>query len=266
MNTHLPILEFNGYRCILQNSPYNDRLYGKICTPDNPLEPLESWGFAADTIEEAQKRFELQVEKIISHKLYLQHCKEWQSITDHESIRCVYNILPNQFRKRVESNLFDKSLLTSVVGGDYEVPLYYVTKAWDIILKGTLFPVDFMIGPEEEENCTEEDIKAFLIEKNASRSRCKACRDNDEMKNIWKELFDIDIDKLEIDFLKYNMHLPPNVTDDEYYNHFLDVPEGLDEWVMGRVNYPECDSISYDYVSALMEFTAEILLRRKDEL
>ena len=101
------------------------------------------------------------------------------------------NILPDEFKQRVTENKFDDTLLDIVQGGDYEVPLYYVTKAWDIILKGELFPIDFMIGPEEDEDCTEADIKEFLAEENATRSRCEACMDNDKMKKIWKRSFNI---------------------------------------------------------------------------
>ena len=176
------------------------------------------------------------------------------------------NILPDEFKQRVTENKFDDTLLDIVQGGDYEVPLYYVTKAWDIILKGELYPIDFMIGPEEEEDCTEADIQEFLAEEKATRTRCEACRDNNKMKKLWKELFDVDIDTLDIDFLQFNMHLPPNVTYEEYQDYFMDVPEGIDEWILCGINHPNSDIVTYDEVSALMEFTAEVLLRRKGEL
>lgn len=262
----IPILEYKGYRAILTLNPRDNRLWGKICTPENPSIPMDSWGFAGNNIEEAENTFHYQVEKIISHKLFKQKCLEWKSNTDLESVRFVMNILPDEFQRRVAEYKFDHSLLTSVKGGDYEVPLYYVTKAWDVILKGELFPIDFMIGPEEDEDCTEEDIKEFLVEENASRSRCEACADNEKMKVLWKEYFNIDIDTLEVDFLKYNMHLPPNVTDDEYDYYFRDVPDGIDEWILCGINHPNSECITHDEVSALMEFTAEVLLRRKGEL
>lgn len=207
-----------------------------------------------------------QMENSVSSKSFKERCKEWKSTTDFESVRCVFNILPDEFRKRVENNTFDRSLLTSVKGGDYEVPLYYVTKAWDILLRGSLFPIDFMIGPEEELDCTQEEIKEFLEENNASRSRYGARNDNQKMKALWKEMFDVDIDSLDIDFSKYNMHLPPNVSDDEYHFYFHDVCGGVNEWIMGTINRPESKDITHDAVSALMEFTAEILWWREDEL
>ena len=176
------------------------------------------------------------------------------------------NILPDEFKQRVTENIFDVTLLDTVKGGDYEVPIYYVTKAWDIILKGELFPIDFMIGPEEDEDCTEADIQEFIEEENITRTRCEACRDNNKMKKMWKELFNIDIDTLDIDFLKFDMHLPPNVTYNEYDYYFQDVPNGIDEWILCGINHPNSECITHDEVSALMEFTAEVLLRRKGEL
>lgn len=262
----IPVLEYKGYRAILTLNPRDNRLWGKICTPENSTTPMDSWEFAGDNIEEAEEKFHYQVEKILSRQKFNKKCLDWKSNTDFESVRCVMNILPDEFQRRVVENKFDHSLLTTVKGGDYEVPLYYVTKAWDVILKGELFPIDFMIGPEEDEDCTEEDIKDFFEEENASRSRCEACADNEKMKVLWKEYFNVDIDTLEVDFLKYNMHLPPNVTDDEYDYYFRDVPEGVDEWIIGGINHPDSDIVTHDEVSALMEFTAEVLLRRKGEL
>lgn len=266
MKTKLPILEYKGYRAILTLNPRDKRLWGKICTPENSSTPIDDWGFAGDDIQEAEKIFQYQVEKIISHKEFNEKCHEWKSKTDYESIRCVMNILPDDFKLRVSENKFDRTLLDGVDGGDYQVPLYYVTKAWDIILNGELYPIDFMIGPEEEEDCTEADILEFLAEEKATRTRCEACRDNNKMKKLWNELFNIDIDTLNVDFLQFNMHLPPNVTYEKYRDYFIDVPEGIDEWILCGINHPNRDIVTHDEVSALMEFTAEVLLRRRNEL
>lgn len=262
----LPILEYKGYKALLTLNPSDNRLWGKICTPENPSVPMDSWGFAGDNIKKAEDVFRYQVEKIISHREFNEKCHEWKNKTDYESIRCVMNILPKEFEQRISENKFDATLLDAVKGGDYEVPLYYVTKAWDIILKGELFPIDFMIGPEEEEDCTEADIQEFLADNEATRTRCEACRDNDKMKKLWKELFDIDVDTLDIDFLRFNMHLPPNVSYEEYQEYFEDVPEGIDEWILGGINHPDSDIVAHDMVSSLMEFAAEVLLRRKGVL
>ncbi len=266
MHTNIPQLEYKGYKGLLRLNPKDNRFWGKICTPESPDIPMDSWGFAADTLSEAQSLFESQVNRIISNKLFSAKCHEWKSKTDHESIRCVFNILPDDFKSRLDCGSFDTSLLTKVLGGDYEVPLYYITKAWDVILKGSLIPYDYMIGPEEDEDCTQEDIQAFLVEEVATRTRCSACKDNDKMKSLWKEYFNIDIDGCVIDFTQYNKHLPPNVTDEEYEDYFNDVPYGVNEWILDRINSPELKSISHDYVSSLMEFTAQMLMIRNDEL
>ena len=266
-HTDLPVLEYKGFKGLLEyNASDNGRIYGSICPPEEPGTPLDNWGFAQDNIEDATQLFKSQVEKIISYRAYKKDLTEWKRVTDYESVRCVVDILPDKFRQRVKDGIFDKSLLHGVKGGCYAPPLYYVTKAWDIILKGTLEPVDFMIGPEEEDDCTEESIAEFLRENNATRSRCNACKDNDRMKDLWKELFDIDIDTLEIDFHLFDMHLPPNVSTKEYEDYFSDVPNGVNEWILGSVNYPENESIFHDSVASLMEFTAQVLLWREDKL
>lgn len=259
-------LEYKSYRAILTLNSKDNRLWGKIFTPENPSTPMDNWNFSGKNLDEAQELFRYQVERIISHKEYREKCLEWKNKTDYESVRYVMNILPDEFKQRVTGNKFNVALLDAVSGGDYEVPLYYVTKAWDIILKGSLFPIDFRIGPEEEDDCTEADIQEFLTEENATRTRCEACKDNDRMKKHWKELFDIDIDSLDIDFLLYNMHLPPNVTYKEYQEYFEDVLDGIDEWILVGINHPDSKFVSHDEVSSLMEFTAEVLLRRKGVL
>ena len=79
-------------------------------------------------------------------------------------------------------------------------------------------------------------------------------------------MFNIDIDSLEIDLSQYDMHLPPKVSYKVYEEYLTDVPDGINEWILARVNSPELEGISHDYVSALMEFTAQVLLWRKGEL
>ena len=62
-------LEYMGYTSIIsRNENLNGRYSGGICEPGE-TEEMDSWGFAADDVEEAQSRFESQVEKIIDYKL-----------------------------------------------------------------------------------------------------------------------------------------------------------------------------------------------------
>lgn len=155
--------------------------------------------------------------------------------------------------------------MEKVEGGDYAVPLYYVTKAWDNLLKGSLGSLSFMIGPEEDDDFSEEILKVYLQEEYASRSRGEATLQNDKMKELWKAHFEIDIDALEIDFTKYDMHLPPNVTQDEYYWYFEDLPDGVNEWIMRPINHPSETWAPHDATSCLMEFTANIIKYERNE-
>ena len=86
------------------------------------------------------------------------------------------------------------------------------------------------------------------------------------MKTLWKELFDIDLDSIEIDFHQFDMHLPPKVSTKTYEKYFNDVPNGINEWILDSVNYTDGTSTAHDGVSALMEFTAQVLLWREDKL
>ena len=61
----LTILEYKGYKAIVTLSPKDNRLLGKICMPENPSTPKDSWGFAGDNIEEAEslRNFYVKVER-----------------------------------------------------------------------------------------------------------------------------------------------------------------------------------------------------------
>lgn len=260
------VLEYKGYKSELWiNHKDRDRYYGNFYTPDDLTSPKSIDGdnckYAADTIEEARRRFEFQVERDIECREYRIKQNIWERETDHVSVKHVFAIHPRKFEERVKEGKFDKSLLTAVKGGIYEVPLYYVTKAWDVLLKGSL-PNAWMIGLEEEEDYTEEEVKEFIEDYNVSRMRDEAIRDNDSMKEIWKEQFGIDIDALDVDFQKFNMHIYPNVTFEEARDYFWDVPDGIYEWILDWINYSEDKSkgeISHDAVSSLMEYAADVL-------
>lgn len=75
----LPILEYKGYRAILTLNSKGNRLWGKICAPENPSTPMDGWSFSGDDIKEAELFFRYQVNKIISHKEFKEKCDEWKS-------------------------------------------------------------------------------------------------------------------------------------------------------------------------------------------
>ncbi len=244
-------LEYKGFSTTTTINSRDLRYRGKIFSPDNIL--LNGWGFAADNVPELKTHFESMVEKIIERDNWRKHDNEWKnSGVDVVSIGCVFDILPDIFRERVACNKYDKSLNDKVCGGHYEVPLYYVTKAWDIILKGDLGANEFRV--EYDSEWDDEPVDRTLEE---------AIVQNDEVKRIWKELLNIDIDALDVDFSQFDMHLPPKATESDMYDYFVDVPDGIEEWILNGINNPSGE-VNFDNVSSLMEFAAYILLERED--
>lgn len=258
-------LEYKEYTAILvPNSMDKNRLYGRPCSPGHPNEPMENYSFAGDNRIEAEKNFRIQVDTIIRHNEYRTKQLAWSSANDANTIGLVFDIMPDEFQKRISSPDFDRKLIEGVVGGDYTVPLYYVTKAWDILLKGTLDVWSFMIGPEEDDDFSVEALKEFMEEEGATRSRGQAIIDNDKMKALWKAQFGIDIDELDVDFTIFDMHIPPKAKPNEYNDYFLDVPDGIVEWMMCGINHPT-GGVTFDSVSSLMEFAALIELVRQEK-
>ena len=242
-------LEYKGYSTTTKISDKDLRLYGNFISPDKT--EVEGWGIAANNYPELKTRFESVVEKIIENDKWNRTNKEWEKNTDIISIGCVFYILPEVFKERIVNKRYDLSLNTVVKGGTYEVPLYYVTKAWDILLKGDLCHNEFRVEYDPE-----------FDDEPVDRTLENAISQNDEMKCIWKELFGIDIDLLDVNFLVYNKHLPPNASEEEKYYFFQDVPDGIEEWILDGINSPK-GGVQFDYVSSLMEFTAYILYERQ---
>lgn len=251
------LLEHKGYKCIAKL--YEDGRWGFGSGPQPTTNSEFPFFWYADNIEEAKARFAASIDRMIEQQEYKRKSAKWKEEVDYKTIAAVVNILPDVFEKRIQEGHFDKILLQQVKGGDYVVPLYYVTKAWDNLLKGSLGTLSFMIGPEEDDDFSEEELQQFLKDENATRSRGEAIIQNDMMKEVWKKYFRIDIDALNVDFTKYDMHLPPKVSRDEYYWYFDDVPDGVNEWILHPVNYPSTDWILHDFVSCLMEFTANVI-------
>lgn len=261
-----PTLRFEskGYFTILRPNRRDLRYYGCIYKLDSYENLKEHGGLAAENEEEAKQRFLGIVESLVEAEKWRETNRKWhQENTDIESIGCVYDILPEKFRERVISGQFDKTLLEHVYGGDYTVPLPYVTKAWDVLLKGELGHYAFMIGPEEDnEDDYETTLRELIEEKHATRTRLEAIRQNDEIIKIWKEKLNVDIDGLDVDFTQFNMHMPPNISDSEYEDYFFNVPDGVFEWILTGVNNPN-GKCTFESVSALMEFTALIIKERE---
>ena len=264
--------EYKEYKSeVWINHKDRDRYYGNVYTPADYTKPyaIADWGvmkYAGDSLEKARKQFEWQVEMLIEQEQERKRQEEWESVTDYISVGQVCAIHPRKFEQRVKEGKFDKNLLTAVKGGVYAVPIYYITKAWDVLLKGSL-PNAYMIGCEEDDDYTEEDVREFNEENGVTRTRAEASQDNDRMKEIWKEYFGIDVDALDVDFRVFDMHLEPNVSEDEYRYYFGDVPNGIYEWILGHINYSEEDSeakVSYDFAAALMEYTADVLQYRDE--
>jgi len=253
--------EYKGYFTMMKTIKRDLRYYGEFYEE----KAIKGYSFAANNETEARKRFEEVVERIISSEEWKKRNQLWEgSDIDKKSIGCVFDILPEKFKERIESGKFDKALIEGVPGGYYVVPLYYVTKAWEVLLKDKLEHYAFMIGPEEDdEDDYEVALKEFMEEEHATRTRCGACRDNDKMKDIWKEMLGVDLDAIDVDFTQFNRHFPPNVSEQEYEEYFFDVPDGVFEWVLGGVNRPN-GQCTFDSVSALMEFTALIVKERKE--
>lgn len=183
----------------------------------------------------------------VEYKEWKQRNEEWlKSGIDVKSIACVFNILPDEFRKRIKTYQYDLSLNKCVRGGNYEVPLWYVTMAYDIVLKSG-FDCSLI---------TEEDVADYIEDYGCPPKRTveKAIEQNNEMKAIWKEFLLIDVDAQQVNFEQFNMHMPPFISEEQSRDYFQDVIDGVTEWILCNVNDPS-DEVCYDSVSCLMEYT-----------
>ena len=235
------IYEYKGIVCKGSVSKGDLRYYGSFFDGEGEL--IDGFGIAADYESSFKNRAESTISRILEHKEFSRNNDEWHRNIDAESIGCVFDILPEAFRQRIIEGKYDTSLNEKVIGGDYEVPLPYVTKAWDKLLKDNLGINEFRIEYDPEWDIPVDRTKEQAIEQ------------NEQMKTIWKEFFNIDIDAIEIDFSKFNMHLLPNVSTDVVRDYFQDIPDGIEEWILLGINTPT-GVCSFDAVSSLMEFVA----------
>lgn len=267
MNDQLPVLKYRGYIGKLRINPKdNDRIYGSIAREDAPKKKIDGYGYAGDNVAEARERFKSCVDSCINAIEYKEKQRQFSQGCDTGFIASVINIMPGEFKRIVESGNYDRSLLEKVPCGDYEVPLYYVTKAWDFLLRGNMCGYEFMFGLWEEESV--DDWRDYFTDeyndyKPMPRLKCQAIGHNIEMKKLWKQYFDIDVDALEIDFSQFDKHMMPNVLDEDEYDYFNNVPYGLFEWVLFPLNDPDMEYVTWDFTSSLMESCAYIKRERE---
>lgn len=260
-DNNLPVLNHRGYLGYLYvNEKDRNRIYGSIVREGDSDKVLAVC--AGDNIDKVTRTFIVFVESIISDEEFLAQNRIWKEKTDWRSIAAVFNMLPDAFENRIISGAFDEKLLEAVPGGNYVVPLYYVTKAWEFLLKGSLASYSFMVSPDEEDGEVSDD---YVNYKGMKRLRDEAIRQNDLMKSVWKKYYGVDVDKLAFHPSNYNMHMVPNVSMDEYYDFFSSVPDGVAEWIFNHVNFPDREWITFDAVSALMEFCCFMLDDRLSE-
>ena len=150
-------------------------------------------------LEDAEIEFVNYVEESLNMQRYCGDTFAWERKNDFRSVSNVMACQPDEFLRRIREDNFDKSLLVEAPGGDYEVPVWYATKAWDFILKGETDSFDYYLGPSSK-NYSPEEIAKFQEENQYERLLDDAIADNDRMKQIWKEQFGINIDAFELDF------------------------------------------------------------------
>lgn len=95
------------------------------------------------------------------------------------SISAVFYVMPELLRQQIESGAFDKTLLEDIGSFTCPFPIYFITKLWDFAFHDGTWSSGF----QKELN---DGIKR-----------------NDEIKKIWKDYFDIDIDGVKIDYTFY---------------------------------------------------------------
>ncbi len=211
---------------------------------------------------------------------------------DYETIHAVMNILPDKLEEIINQGKFNKDLLVKVPGGYYEVPIYYVTKAWEYFIKPgncgrfRYFASVYYFESEEYDSLDTTDEEIVIEEWNRMYSKesievygekrrtfYQAYQDNKKIKEIWKSKFNIDIDALEIDFSLFNRMLPPQIDEYDSFAYFVKPPESKD----GYFVYPIIDVYPYficsygieiekDNVSTLMELLAFSLQDDKEDM
>lgn len=253
-----PNLHFEayGFTSDAKLDPETMGYFGDIYSMDPAEDPKKEWGeYAGDNPEKAEHNFRVCASHAAYTKEYRRRNQEWRkSGVDTEGILDFFSIRPDNLRRRIQSGEFDKKLIKNVDGMDLDVPIYYVTKAWELLFNHTEFLDDYGIliryGEDDEEDDSDKEEKDV-------RTFGEAVAQNNEVKQILKEELGIDIDHMGITFHQFDKHLTPNVSASEMEDYFDSIPFGVCDWLLDGVNYP-WDTCYYDFVSGLVEFVAYI--------
>jgi len=253
-NTAEFCIEEQGFKAVVKWNPKVNRYYGTIYSTDAEDDPEHQWGgFASDTLDEVRPHFEQSLKRLSWLKQERRNNEAWYKLGfDSESISCFVYILPQKLRELIKAEKFDRSVLDKVSILGVDVPAYYATKAWDILMhdRDWLDIDGFMIGYDDDpDDEPEED------EEVRTRSFEEILHDNDEIIEILKNEFNIDIRSEQIDFSRFNMHLPPNVTEEEMDFYFEDVPYGVSESIFPNIPYFQ-ETYWYNDLLGMCEYIA----------
>lgn len=246
----LPPFSDNGYRGFVKAIPQKNYYSLEMLSPDGKIIPninVRKWNLLS-----LYNTFRDEVCDLLYAEGWKKSNEQWKEKVDFQSVDCVFNIKPDEFLHRVKEGLYDKTLNVSVKGGNYEVPLYYVTKAWDILLNQAFDDIYYLVESDEDD----PEERTF----ESARSQ------NNEMKRIWYEVFGIDIDSLAVDFRQFDMHSPEYIGEENSSEYFYGGRRlGLEEWIMNGINDPK-NPVNFESVSGLMEFTFNLLFCNVEEI
>lgn len=228
--------EYKGYKCEASFDKKSLQYAGTLTDDSgNLLKHCFMGDYESDFITMGRK----EIDSILSRRASDLLFREWKKTPLSTLVSSVFNLQPERFQELAESGKFDLHFL---VPGFYEVPLAYVTKAYDVLLKGYMM----------------ENLDWFETEYgDGGRSVEDAIKLNDEIKQIWKDQAGIDIDALEVDFSQFNAHIAPQVSKEEEDRYFYDIPDGICEWIISGIFNPQ-ECCAHDATSCLMEYMAHL--------
>lgn len=166
-----------------------------------------------------------------------------EKLKEAKMIGAVVNIRADIFRSLIGPDRAWKDLTLKLIDEKYaDVPLWYITKCWDILMS------------EYPDLLETECCHALACYDTPDRSFEEARNALEEIKLLWKEHYDIDIEKCDVDLSRFN------VFHEDTFDRTMDV-------ILSEINY--CDTlqnISYLFdaldcsdVSDLLEITASLV-------